>query len=122
MHSAKVTLNAKDRTALATQTFYNVVEPLRIFKKSLPAGLHVFGFCEGPAQGLMPNGTVNLSRIQETRLVLQLRSYNPTESILTRLDESECLEEGRLYTRLVCHAVGYNVLFVADGSLKQAYM
>ena len=122
MHSAKVTLNAKDRTALATQTFYNVVEPLRIFKKSLPAGLHVFGFCEGPAQGLMPNGTVNLSRIQETRLVLQLRSYNPTESILTRLDESECLEEGRLYTRLVCHAIGYNVLFVADGSLKQAYM
>ena len=122
LHSAKVTLNGKDKTAFMSQSFFNVVEPLRLYGKSLPAGLHAFGFAEGNVKGLMPNGTVNMSRIQDTRLVLQMRSYNLDEANVLRLDESESVAEGRLFNRVVVHASSYNVLYVQDGYLSQAFM
>jgi len=122
LHSAKVTLNAKDRVALSEQSFFTILEPVRLFGKSLPSGLHVFGFAAGDARSLMPNGTVNMSRIQETQLVLQLRSFNDTESNIQRLDESESLAAGQTFTRVVVHAIGYNVLYVRDGYLMQAFV
>jgi len=122
LHSARITLNAKDRVSQMEQVYFSVVEPLRLFGKSLPSGLHAFGFAEGDVRGLMPNGTVNMSRVQETRLVLQMRSFNPTETNLLRLDQSECLAEGQTFSRVVVHAIGYNLLYIRDGYLMPAYM
>jgi hypothetical protein len=122
MESARVLINGKERLARQSNQFFTVYEANRLFGTGLPAGVHVYGYAVDRVHGLDPNGTMNHSRVGDVRLEHRLRSYNDIETNLIKLDESECLEAGKLFDRICVHAVSYNVINIENGRLLLLYM
>jgi hypothetical protein len=121
-HSASILINGKERPQRRMpSSFYTLCEPKRLFGRSLPTGVHAFGFAEGRVDELSPNGTLNISRVGDFRIQHVIRSYSETQTNITRLDESETLPSGALFNRVTCAAVGYNVIRIDSGRLFIAY-
>lgn len=122
LHSARLLLNGQDKTGTMSNTFFNQVETARVFKKPVPGGVYCISFALDPLV-TQPNGSCNFSQLQSIILVQHLKSYSETiSSDILDLDETEVLTTGKDTARLVVFAVGWNVLWIANGGLSLGYV
>lgn len=111
--SAKLQLNGNDRFAARNGDYFNMVQPLFCNTRgSENVGLMEYSFALRPDEH-QPNGTCNMSRIDNATLTLSnvcwdLTQY-PVESATT------------VGYKAVCYAVNYNVLRIMSGMGGLAY-
>jgi len=99
--TAKLQLNGQDRFAVRDATYFNVVQPYQHHTRCPATGIYVYSFALNPEQH-QPSGTVNMSRIDNATLLLELTTA--TSPIQLRV-----------------YAVNYNVLRVMAGMGGLAY-
>jgi len=122
MHSARTLVNGKERIPYRDAQFYSALEAKRVFGCGLPVGVHVFAFSDGAVDSIQPNGTLNFTRVSDVRLQQRIRAYSETQSNVILLDESESVPTSKDFDRVVTCAVGYNVVYIANGVLKLLYV
>ena len=122
MHSARALVNGKERVPYRDAQFFSALEAKRVFGCGLPVGVHVFGFSDGAVDSMQPNGTLNFTRISDFRLQQRIRAYSETQTNVILLDESESVPASSTFDRVVTCAVGYNVIYIANGVLKLLYV
>lgn len=98
---AKLQLNGQDRFSVRDGRYFNVVQPYQHFTRCPATGIYVYSFALNP-QEHQPSGSVNMSRIDNATLLLNLTTgTNPGQ--------------------LRVYAVNYNVLRVMAGMGGVAY-
>ena len=98
---AKLQLNGQDRFSVRDATYFNVVQPYQHHTRVPATGIYVYSFALNPEQH-QPSGTVNMSRIDNATLLLDLTTA--TSPIQLRV-----------------YAVNYNVLRIMAGMGGLAY-
>jgi hypothetical protein len=98
---AKLQLNGQDRFSVRDATYFNVVQPYQHHTRCPATGIYVYSFALNPEQH-QPSGTVNMSRIDNATLLLDLTTA--TAPIQLRV-----------------YAVNYNVLRIMAGMGGLAY-
>jgi len=115
---ANIQLNGHDRFDTRRGSYFNYVQPWQHHTHTPADGINVYSFALHPEQH-QPSGTANLSRIDNTVLILKLqdplRSNNCDGSYSTQLVVD--LSNSRLYT----FAFNYNVLRIMSGMGGLAY-
>jgi len=101
LSTAKLQLNGQDRFSVREATYFNVVQPYQHHTRCPATGIYVYSFALNPEQH-QPSGTVNMSRIDNATLLLELTTG--TDAIQLRV-----------------YAVNYNVLRVMAGMGGLAY-
>jgi hypothetical protein len=99
--SAKLQLNGQDRFSVRDATYFNVVQPYQHHTRCPATGIYVYSFALNPEQH-QPSGTVNMSRIDNATLLLDLTT-------------------GTSPIQLRVYAVNYNVLRIMAGMGGLAY-
>ena len=99
--SAKLQLNGQDRFSVRDATYFNLVQPYQHHTRCPATGIYVYSFALNPEQH-QPSGTVNMSRIDNATLLLDLTTG--TDPVQLRL-----------------YAVNYNVLRIMAGMGGLAY-
>ena len=98
---AKLQLNGQDRFSVRDGRYFNVVQPYQHFTRCPATGIYVYSFALNP-QEHQPSGSVNMSRIDNATLLLNLTTgTNPG--------------------KLRVYAVNYNVLRIMAGMGGVAY-
>jgi hypothetical protein len=97
---AKLQLNGQDRFSVRDATYFNVVQPYQHFTRCPATGIYVYSFALNPEQH-QPSGTVNMSRIDNATLLLNLST-------------------GTNAGQLRVYAVNYNVLRIMAGELPSS--
>ena len=100
MVSAKLQLNGQDRFSVRDAAYFNVVQPYQHFTRCPATGIYVYSFALNPEQH-QPSGTVNMSRIDNATLLMDLASNAAGQ--------------------LRVYAVNYNVLRIMAGMGGLAY-
>lgn len=100
---AKLQLNGHDRFSVRKAGYFNLVQPYQHHTRVPSAGIYVYSFALNPEQH-QPSGTVNMSRIDNATLLLNLDSG---------MASSGC--------KLRVYAVNYNVLRIMAGMGGLAY-
>ena len=118
MHSARALVNGKERIPYRDAQFYSALEAKRVFGCGLPVGVHVLGFSDGAVDSIEPNGSLNFTRLGDFRLQQRIRAYSESQSNVILLDESESVPSTKNFDRVVTCAVGFNVVYIANGVLK----
>jgi hypothetical protein len=98
--SAKLQLNGQDRFSVRDAQYFNLVQPYNHHTRCPATGIYVYSFALNPEQH-QPSGTVNMSRIDNATLLLDLASSASSE--------------------LRVYAVNYNVLRIMAGMGGLAY-
>ena len=98
---AKLQLNGQDRFSVRQAAYFNVVQPYQHFTRCPATGIYVYSFAVNPEQH-QPSGTVNMSRIDNATLLLDLAT-------------------GTNAGQLRVYAVNYNVLRIMAGMGGLAY-
>jgi Large eukaryotic DNA virus major capsid protein/Major capsid protein N-terminus len=93
--TAKLQLNGQDRFSVRDATYFNVVQPYQHHTRCPATGIYVYSFSLNPEQH-QPSGTVNMSRIDNATLLLDLTTA--TDPVQLRV-----------------YAVNYNVLRIMAG-------
>lgn len=70
---AKLQLNGQDRFSVRDAAYFNIVQPYQHFTRCPATGIYVYSFALNPEQH-QPSGTVNMSRIDNATLLLDLAS------------------------------------------------
>ena len=97
--STYIQTNLVDRTdPLLGPDYYNLIQPLWHFNRSIPSGLNIYSFALNPMQH-QPSGSINLSR---------LTSFN-----IRSIFSNEIMEFAPI--RMVFYTVSYNVLRFMSG-------
>ena len=99
--SAKLQLNGQDRFSVRDATYFNVVQPYQHHTRCPATGIYVYSFALNPEQH-QPSGTVNMSRIDNATLLLDLTTATAP-------------------VQLRVYAVNYNVLRIMAGMGGLAY-
>lgn len=99
--TALLKLNGHDRFRVQSAAYFNLVQPLQHHTRGPATGIYVYSFALNPEQH-QPSGSVNMSRIDNTNLVL-------TTTI------------GSSAAKLRLYAVNYNVLRIMAGMGGLAY-
>jgi hypothetical protein len=94
MVNAKLQLNGQDRFSVRGAGYFNVVQPYQHFTRTPATGIYTYSFALNPEQH-QPSGTVNMSRIDNAVLLLDLAT-------------------GTSAIQLRVYAVNYNVLNLWD--------
>jgi Large eukaryotic DNA virus major capsid protein len=97
---AKLQLNGQDRFSVRKADYFNLVQPYQHHTRSPAVGVYVYSFALNPEQH-QPSGSVNMSRIDNATLLLNLSSSTAAE--------------------LRVYAVNYNVLRIMAGMGGLAY-
>ena len=98
---AKLQLNGQDRFSVRNAAYFNLVQPYQHFTRVPNTGIYVYSFALNP-ESHQPSGTVNMSRIDNATLLLDLTTTtNPVQ--------------------LRVYAVNYNVFRVMAGMGGLAY-
>lgn len=92
---AKLQLNGHDRFSTRKGSYFNLVQPFQHHTRIPEAGIYVYSFALNPEQH-QPSGTVNMSRIDNATLLLNLAT-------------------GSSAVKLRVYAVNYNILRVMAG-------
>jgi len=92
--SAKLQLNGQDRFAVRDAQYFNLVQPYNHHTRCPATGIYVYSFALNPEQH-QPSGSVNMSRIDNATLLLDIASSASSE--------------------LRVYAVNYNVLRIMAG-------
>lgn len=100
LSSGKLQLNGHDRFDERDATYFNVVQPYQHHTRIPATGIYVYSFALNPEQH-QPSGTVNMSRIDNATLLLNL---NTNSSLQLRT-----------------YATNYNVLRIMSGMGGLAY-
>jgi len=100
LDNAKLQLNGQDRFAQRDAAYFNLVQPYQHHTTIPSTGVYVYSFSLNPEQH-QPSGSVNMSRIDNSTLVLNLTSAVACE--------------------LSVYAVNYNVLRIMAGMGGLAY-
>lgn len=95
LSNAKLQLNGQDRFSQRDAGYFNVVQPYQHHTRCPATGIYVYSFALNPEQH-QPSGTVNMSRIDNATLLLNLTT-------------------GTDPVKLRVYAVNYNVLRVMSG-------
>lgn len=95
LQDAKLQLNGHDRFSTRKAGYFNLVQPYQHHTRVPATGIYVYSFSLNPEQH-QPSGTVNMSRIDNATLLLNLTTG--TDSVKLRV-----------------YAVNYNVLRVMAG-------
>jgi len=95
---AKLQLNGQDRFSVRDAPYFNIVQPYQHFTRCPATGIYVYSFALNPEQH-QPSGTVNMSRIDNATLLLNLTT-------------------GTNAGQLRVYAVNYNVLRIMAGIKK----
>jgi hypothetical protein len=98
---AKLQLNGHDRFSTRAADYFNLVQPYQHHTRIPATGIYVYSFALNPEQH-QPSGTVNMSRIDNSTLLLNLTT-------------------GSTAVKLRLYAVNYNVLRVMSGMGGLAY-
>lgn len=98
---AKLQLNGQDRFAVRPASYFNLVQPYQHHTRIPATGIYVYSFALNPEQH-QPSGTVNMSRIDNATLLLNLTT-------------------GTSAVQLRVYAVNYNVLRIMAGMGGLAY-
>ena len=98
---AKLQLNGHDRFSVRNATYFNVVQPYQHHTRVPATGIYCYSFAINPEQH-QPSGTVNMSRIDNATLLLNLSTS--TDPVKLRV-----------------YAVNYNVLRIMAGMGGLAY-
>ena len=98
---AKLQLNGQDRFSVRDATYFNVVQPYQHHTRCPATGIYVYSFALNPEQH-QPSGTVNMSRIDNATLLLDLTTATAP-------------------VQLRVYAVNYNVLRIMAGMGGLAY-
>lgn len=98
---AKLQLNGHDRFSTRAADYFNLVQPYQHHTRIPSTGIYVYSFALNPEQH-QPSGTVNMSRIDNSTLLLNLTT-------------------GSTAVKLRLYAVNYNVLRVMSGMGGLAY-
>jgi hypothetical protein len=98
---AKLQLNGQDRFSVRNAAYFNVVQPYQHHTRCPATGIYVYSFALNPEQH-QPSGTVNMSRIDNATLLLNLTT-------------------GVSPIQLRVYAVNYNVLRIMAGMGGLAY-
>ena len=98
---AKLQLNGQDRFSVRQAAYFNIVQPYQHFTRCPATGIYVYSFALNPEQH-QPSGTVNMSRIDNATLLLNLST-------------------GTNAGQLRVYAVNYNVLRIMAGMGGLAY-
>ena len=69
--TAKLQLNGQDRFAMRNAAFFNIVQPYQHHTRCPATGIYTYSFALNPEQH-QPSGTVNMSRIDNATLLLDL--------------------------------------------------
>jgi hypothetical protein len=101
LSTAKLQLNGQDRFSVRNASYFNLVQPYQHHTKVPATGIYVYSFALNPEQH-QPSGTVNMSRIDNATLLLDLTTG--TSSVQLRV-----------------YAVNYNVLRIMSGMGGLAY-
>jgi hypothetical protein len=99
---AKLQLNGQDRFSVRQAAYFNVVQPYQHFTRCPATGIYVYSFALNPEQH-QPSGTVNMSRIDNATLLLNLST-------------------GTNAGQLRVYAVNYNVLRIMAGIKECIYI
>jgi hypothetical protein len=99
--SAKLQLNGQDRFSVRDAAYFNIVQPYQHHTRCPATGIYVYSFALNPEQH-QPSGTVNMSRIDNATLLLDLTT-------------------GTAPIQLRVYAVNYNVLRIMAGMGGLAY-
>ena len=99
--NAKLQLNGQDRFSVRNASYFNIVQPYQHFTRCPATGIYVYSFALNPEQH-QPSGSVNMSRIDNATLLLDLSTQNQAGQL-------------RVY------AVNYNVLRIMAGMGGLAY-
>lgn len=97
---AKLQLNGQDRFSVRKAAYFNVVQPYQHHTRCPATGIYVYSFALNPEQH-QPSGSVNMSRIDNATLLLNLASSAASQ--------------------LRVYAVNYNVLRIMAGMGGLAY-
>lgn len=100
---AKLQLNGHDRFSTRKAGYFNLVQPYQHHTRVPATGVYVYSFALNPEQH-QPSGTVNMSRIDNATLLLNLDSTAATAGVKLRV-----------------YAVNYNVLRIMAGMGGLAY-
>ena len=73
MVNAKLQLNGQDRFSVRDAAYFNLVQPYQHFTRMPATGIYVYSFALNPEQH-QPSGTVNMSRIDNATLLMELDS------------------------------------------------
>lgn len=95
LKNAKLQLNGQDRFSSREATYFNVVQPYQHHTRCPATGIYVYSFALNPEQH-QPSGTVNMSRIDNATLLLDLTTA--TSPVQLRV-----------------YAINYNVLRIMAG-------
>ena len=101
VENAKLQLNGQDRFAVRDGAYFNLVQPYQHHTAIPSVGIYVYSFALNPEQH-QPSGTVNMSRIDNATLLLNLATG--TDPVQLRV-----------------YAVNYNVLRIMAGLGGLAY-
>ena len=94
---AKLQLNGHDRFSVRKAGYFNLVQPYQHHTRIPSAGIYVYSFALNPEQH-QPSGTVNMSRIDNATLLLNLNGTMASAGCKLRV-----------------YAVNYNVLRIMAG-------
>ena len=100
LESAKLQLNGQDRFSQRDAAYFNLVQPYQHHTRIPGTGVYVYSFSLNPEQH-QPSGSVNMSRIDNATLLLNLTGAGSCE--------------------LSVFAVNYNVLRIMAGMGGLAY-
>lgn len=100
---AKLQLNGHDRFSVRKAGYFNLVQPYQHHTRIPSAGIYVYSFALNPEQH-QPSGTVNMSRIDNATLLLNLDGAMASGGCKLRV-----------------YAVNYNVLRIMAGMGGLAY-
>jgi hypothetical protein len=100
---AKLQLNGHDRFSVRKAGYFNLVQPYQHHTRIPSAGIYVYSFALNPEQH-QPSGTVNMSRIDNATLLLNLNGSMASGGCKLRV-----------------YAVNYNVLRIMAGMGGLAY-
>jgi hypothetical protein len=95
IEDAKLQLNGHDRFSTRKADYFNLVQPYQHHTRIPATGIYVYSFALNPEQH-QPSGTVNMSRIDNATLLLNLTT-------------------GSTAVKLRVYAVNYNVLRIMAG-------
>jgi len=115
VRTAKIQLNGHDRFDTRRGSYFNYVQPWQHHTHTPADGINVYSFALHPEQH-QPSGTANLSRIDNTVLLLHL--YDPLRN---RGTYSHCLVVDLNNSKLFCYGFNYNVLRIMSGMGGLAY-
>jgi hypothetical protein len=116
LDSAQILINGKPRTEMEDATYFSVYHPMMVAQKSLPAGVHMYSFCND-IRSFHPDASMNFSRAGDVTLYSRYKKYNPTATSTSDLLDSESLPSAQDYKRIRIYLMGYNVLTIRDGTM-----